>query len=243
MSPVRALFKKELRQILRSRRTIMAASLIPLLMLTFVTGVDILTLSVGFGHHPIYLLSSARSISSSTLLRHDSLPVLVTISGMVTPSIIMGDAILGERERRSLELLVALPVSVIDVVIAKMLAVFLFAAMVTVPLFAINVLIVSAAGYASSAQDLALLALLAGATTYAICSSLLIAVLAGEPRTANIVSGFVLGPVVPFEGLILVGVPGLVAITGCAVALIAVASAALVWSIRLLSFERLLGAA
>jgi hypothetical protein len=110
-------------------------------------------------------------------------------------------------------------------------------------LFALNLLIVSAAGYASPGQDLALLALLGAASTYAICSSLLIAVLAGEPRTANIVSGFVLGPVVPLEGLILVTVPGLVAITTCAVVLIAVSFVALLWSMRLLSFERLLGAA
>lgn len=242
MNPIPVLLTKELRQILRSRRTVLAASLIPFLMLTLVTGGDILTLKLGFGAHPIYLLSSARSVSGSTLLRHDTLPILVTISGMVTPSIIMGDAILGERERRSFELLVALPVSVVDVVLAKVLAVLGFATIVTLPLFAVNVLLVSAFGYASPGQEVVLLLLLVAAVSYAICSSLLVAVLAGEPRAANIVSGLVLGPVVPVEGLILVGVPGLIAVSACAAVLAAGAALALVWSVRLLSFERLLGA-
>ncbi|HZU12924.1 MAG TPA: ABC transporter permease [Chloroflexota bacterium] len=243
MTPLQPLLRKEFRQIIRSRRTVLAAAAIPLLMLTFVTGGDILTLKLGFGHHPIYLLSSARSISASTLLRHETLPVLVTISGMVTPSIIMGDALLGERERRTLELLVALPVTVADVVLAKVLAVVTFAAAVTIPLFAVNVLMVSAAGDASPTQDLALFILLLAAISYAVASSLLVATLAGEPRAANIISGLVLGPVVPFEGLILVGIPGLISVGICSAALALAASVALLWSLRLLSFERLFGAA
>lgn len=239
---LRALFRKEARQITRSRRTVAAAALVPLIMLVFVTLGDIVVLKLGFGNHSLYLLSPARSINAPTLLRHYTLPVLVTISALVTPSIVMGDVLLGERERRTLELLVALPVTATDVVLAKLGAVLSFALLVTVPVFLVNAAIVSLFGYGSAGQEVALGELLLAAVCYSAASGLLIAVLAGEPRAANIVSGLVLGPVVPVEGLILAGVPGVLAITLCAVALILLALGALFWSSRLLSFERLFGA-
>jgi ABC-type transport system involved in multi-copper enzyme maturation permease subunit len=238
---LKSLFRKEARQIVRSRRTVLAAAAVPLLMLVFVTLGDIVVLKMGFGNRNLYLLSSARSISAPALLRHYTLPVLVTISALVTPSIVMGDVLLGERERRTLELLVALPVTATDVVLAKLGAVLTFALIVTVPVFLLNVAIVSLFGYGSAGQEFALAELLLAAVCYSAASGLLIAVLAGEPRAANIVSGLVLGPVVPVEGLILAGMPGVAAITVCAGALILLALAALLWSSRLLSFERLFG--
>ena len=241
-SRLRALLRKETRQILRSKRTVAAASLVPALMLFFVAGGNIVTLKLGFGSKPIYLLSSARAVSGAYLIRHYTLPVLVSISALVTPSIVMGDLLLGERERRTLDLLVGLPVSALDVVLAKLGAVLAFAALVNLPLYAGNVLMVSALGYGSGSQALALLELLLAATAYSATSGLFIALVAGEPRAANIVSGLVLGPIVPAEGLILTSVHGEVAITICAAGLISLACGALFWSARLLSFERLSGA-
>ena len=235
------LFRKEARQILRSRRTIAAAALVPALMLIFVTGGDIVTLRLGFGSKPIYLLSSAHSVTGTYLLRHFSLPVLITISALVTPSIVMGDVLFGERERRTLDLLVALPVSALDVVLAKLAAVLLFALSVTVPLFAVNVAIVSAFGYGSVSQTAALFQLMLAAIGYSATSALIIALVAGEARAANIVSGLLLGPIVPLEGLILTSTKGDGAISICAVGLAVLAAAALYRSIRLLSFERLYG--
>lgn len=237
----RPLFRKEARQIMRSRRTVAAAALVPALMLIFVTGGDIVTLRLGFGSKPIYLLSSAHSVSGAYLLRHFTLPVLITISALVTPSIVMGDVLFGERERRTLDLLVALPVSALDVVLAKLAAVILFALSVTVPLFAVNVAIVSTFGYGSVPQAVALFELMLAAIAYSATSALIIALVAGEARAANIVSGLLLGPIVPLEGLILTSTKGDVAISICAAGLAALAAAALYRSIRLLSFERLYG--
>ena len=84
-------------------------------------------------------MSASHAVSGTYLLRHYTLPVLVSISALVTPSIVMGDILFGERERRTLDLLVALPISAFQVVLAKLLSVLLFAVCVTVPLFAINV--------------------------------------------------------------------------------------------------------
>jgi ABC-type transport system involved in multi-copper enzyme maturation permease subunit len=237
------LFRKEIRQISRSRRTVIAASFVPLIMLTFVTLGDILVLKLGFGSHPIYMLSSARSVSGSYLLRHYTLPVLVTISALVTPSIVMGDLLFGERYRRTLELLVALPVSAADVVLAKLAAVLSFAFTVTVPIFLLNVVIVSSTGYATAQQEIALALLLLASICYSASSALLIAVIADEPRAANIVAGLVLGPIVPLEGLVLAAVPGIEAIVISAVCLVLLAIGALFWSTSLLSFERLFGSA
>lgn len=239
---LRALLQKETRQITRSRRTVVAALAVPILMLVVVTLGDIVALRIGFGSHPLYLLSSARSVSPETLLRHFSLPILVTISSLVTPSILMGDVLLGERERRTLELLVALPITALDVVLAKLVAVIGFAVAVTAPVFLLNVAIVSAFGYATASQEIALGALLLAAVFYSAGSGLLVALLAGEPRAANIVSGLVLGPIVPMEGLILAGISGESAIVLAFVALGLLAVLVLLWSLRSASFERLMGA-
>jgi ABC-type transport system involved in multi-copper enzyme maturation permease subunit len=238
---LRILIRKEARQITRSRRTVLAAMAVPALMLVFVTGVDIMTLKLGFGNRPLYLLSTAHPLSGTYLLRHYTLPVLVTISSLVTPSIVMGDVLLGERERRTLELLVALPVTAVDVVLAKLAAVMVFALIVTAPLFGLNVLLVSAFGYGSPLQTLALAELMLAAVAYSAASALFIALVAGEARTANIVSGLVLGPIVPAEGMILAGVSGVIAIMICAAGLAVLACGSLLWSTRLLSFERLFG--
>lgn len=240
---MRTLFRKEMRQIVRSRRTVAAAALVPALMLLFVTVGDIVTLRLGFGNRPIYLLSASHAVSGTYLLRHFTLPVLVTISALVTPSIVMGDVLFGERERRTLDLLVALPVSAFDVVVAKLLAVLLFAVSITGPLFAANVLIVNAFGYASLGQTVGLVEIAATAIMYSAASALVIAFVAGEARAANIVSGLLLGPIVPIEGLILGGIKGEVAFTVCATVLLVLAAGCLSWALRLLSFERLFGAA
>jgi ABC-type Na+ efflux pump permease subunit len=231
-----------MRQITRSRRTVVAAFAVPILMLVVVTLGDIVALRIGFGSHRLYLLSSARSVSPETLLRHFSLPILVTISSLVTPSILMGDVLLGERERRTLELLIALPITALDVVLAKLAAVLGFALAVTVPVFLVNVVIVSALGYATPYQEVALGALLVAAVFYSAGSGLLVALLAGEPRAANIVSGLVLGPIVPIVGLILGGVSGESAILIAFFVLAVLAVLVLVWSLRSASFERLVGA-
>jgi ABC-type transport system involved in multi-copper enzyme maturation permease subunit len=238
---IRCLFRKEIKQVMRSRKTIIAAAMVPALMLVFVTAGDILTLKLGFGKHPIYLLSSAHAVSGAFLLRNYTLPVLVTISGMVTPSIVMGDLLWGERERRTMELLVALPITVMDMVLAKLAAVLLFAVTVTVPLFAVNVVIVSLTGYGSASQTMALVELMLAAIGYSAISALLITLLTGEARAANIVSGLILGPIIPVEGLILSGLHGLAGILVCASALAAVGAIFLLWSTRLLSWERLAG--
>jgi ABC-type Na+ efflux pump permease subunit len=239
---LKAVFRKEAHQILRSKRTIGAAMLVPALMLIFVTGGDIVTIKLGFGSRPIYLLSSAHAVSGAYLLRHYALPVLVTISALVTPSIVMSDVLLGERERRTFDLLVGLPLSPADIVLAKVAAVGTFAMMTTVPLFGLNTLILTAFAYSSPVQTVALSELLLAAISFSVASALLIALLAGEPRSANIVSGLILGPVVPIEGLILASVRGETAITVCAVTLVLLACLFLLFSRRLLSFERLAGA-
>ncbi len=238
---LKPLFRKEARQITRSKRTVLAAALVPALMLIFVTGGDIVTLRLGFGSKPIYLLSSSHAVSGVYLLRHFTLPILITISALVTPSIVMGDVLFGERERRTLDLLVALPISALDVVLAKLAAVLLFALTVTIPLFALNVVIVSSFGYGSVSQTIALFELMLAAISYSATSALIIALIAGEARAANIVSGLLLGPIVPLEGLILTSTKGDIAVTICAVGLGLLTCGALYRSIRLLSFERLYG--
>lgn len=238
-----ALLRKEGRQLVRSRRTVAAAAVVPLLMLVFVTSGDIVVMRLGFGSHPLYLLSASRSIAAPTLLRHYTLPVLVSLSALVTPSIVMGNLLFGERESRTLELLVSLPISAVDVVLAKLGAVLAFALGVTVPLFLLNALIVSLTGYGSWVEEIALAEILLASVAYSATTALFIAVASGDARAASIMSGLILGPVVPLEGVILASIPGAAGISVCAIGLLVAGIAALAWSMSRLSFERLFGTA
>jgi hypothetical protein len=128
------------------------------------------------------------------------------------------------------------------VTLAKLAAVLIFALATTGPLFVVHLLIVATFGYGSPGGALSLAVLLLAGIAYSATSALVVALVAGEPRAANIVSGLVLGPVVPAEGLILATVPGEGAVRFCATALACVTAVGLVWASRMLTFERLFGA-
>jgi ABC-type Na+ efflux pump permease subunit len=130
------------------------------------------------------------------LMRDFLLPLFITLAGLVMPSITATHTIIGERERRTLELLVALPVSLGQIVLSKLLAVLLLGAAISLPLFIITSGVMIAAGIGSYTYALALLFLLASTLLYSTASALVVGLLAADFRTANNLNGAFLGPII-----------------------------------------------
>ncbi|HTJ60248.1 MAG TPA: ABC transporter permease subunit, partial [Candidatus Saccharimonadales bacterium] len=135
--PVQILLGKELRQLGRSRGALVSATLLPLLLLVVVPIPQLVTLrnlpldipSLPSGGPPG--LQSLRGADAFVLLLY---PLFVTICGMIVPSLAASYTIVTERERRTLELLVALPVRLSQILIAKLLSILILGIVVTVPL-------------------------------------------------------------------------------------------------------------
>jgi ABC-type Na+ efflux pump permease subunit len=168
------------------------------------------------------------------------LPMLVTIVALIAPTSLITHAIVQERETRTLELLVALPVRIQQVIAAKLTTAFLFSLSVCGGCASILCVELLALGIATPTDVFGIAALLVAALGYATASSLLVAILAKDFRTANNLAGAVIGPA------ILVVVVGTAVLSGVtrplALALLFSFAAMLLarTALRTATFERLL---
>lgn len=167
-------------------------------------------------------------------------PVLLVVGGLLLPSITTTYAIVAERERRSLELLIALPVSVSEILAAKLLSVLLFSLLIGLPYFAIITTLLVVLGIATLATIPALLFPFLAALICSIGVSLIITLLAGDFRTANNLNGVLAVPVllIALITLLTVGGPARTYVLGT-VLLVAGAVTSFI-AIRWISFERYL---
>lgn len=247
LSPeVRILLGKELRQIRRSRGALASATLLPLFLITVMPLGQLfaarsatqpqaqVTATIGppglanVGNDPVQLLVAVM------------LPMFVVMGGLIVPSVSATYTVVAERERRTLDLLMALPVSVTDILLAKLLAMLVLAAIVVLPLFGIDVAVLVALGLISALNILLLLVMLLAAMGCAVGVALLLALLARDFRTANNLNGALLGP------LILVMVAIFFVLTSplrdvvLTVVLVGVGLLAVLAGLRWLTFERYL---
>jgi len=240
---VRILLGKELRQLGRSRGALVSATLLPLLLLVVVPIPQLVTLrnlpldipNLPGGGPPG--LQSLRGADAFVLLLY---PLFVTICGMIVPSLAASYTIVTERERRTLELLVALPVRLSQILVAKLLSVLILGIVVTVPLFAVTATLVVILGAASTAEMALVLVPLGAAVVCSTCLSLLLTLLARDFRTANNVNGVLFFPVLIVAAGILVGVGGSARLLVLGAALLAIGGAAIVAGARWITFERYL---
>jgi ABC-2 type transport system permease protein len=242
---VQILLAKELRQIGRSRGALVSATLLPLLLLVVVPIPQLVTLRnlpldipsfPGGGGGPPGL-QSLRGADAFVLLLY---PLFVTICGMIVPSLAASYTIVTERERRTLELLVALPVRLSQILFAKLLSILILGIVVTVPLFAVTATLVVILGAASAADMGLVLVPLCAAVVCSTCLSLLLTLLARDFRTANNVNGVLFFPVLIVAAGILVGVGGSARLLVLGAALLVIGGAAIVAGARWITFERYL---
>ena len=233
---LRILLRKELRQLLRNRQALMSAGLMPVLLQVVV---PIVVISTGTsarnaprGGPPV----SPREVAALYLL-----PLFVCLAGVLAPSITAVSSIVTEREQRTVELLVALPVRVTEVVAAKVLATLGAIAVVTVPLTLLDgLLAVFVLGQPAVYIPL-LVGVLAGGMIASICLSAVIALLARDYRTSQQLSGLLVVPILLIANGALAFVPGLLRLLLLAVVLGGGGAVAGWVVVRRVSFERYVG--
>jgi ABC-type Na+ efflux pump permease subunit len=248
---VRLLMRKEWRHLLRSRGAMLTALLFPVLFLLIIPGAQVLafTLDPTGGSSQVNippgmpLPAGLAEIGDDpqAMLRLLLLPLFMIIGGLVVPSMTANYTLIAERENRTLELLVALPVRVSQVLLAKLLVIIILAAGVTLTLFAIDAVLLLALGIAGAGYIVALLLLLLCALAYSTASALLISLLARDFRTANNLTGAAIGPLILGSVAFMMFVPGgawTVVLLAGIYALLAIASAVI--AMRVVTFERLL---
>ena len=130
------------------------------------------------------------------------------------PPLTTAYAIVAERERRSLELLVSLPVSVSEVLAAKLIAVLIVTALVGLPYVAIVTALLMVVGIAGPSVIPGLIVPFVAAVVCSISASLLVTLLARDYRSADNLSGAFIVPVLVLSGIVVATFGG-VARTAC----------------------------
>jgi ABC-2 type transport system permease protein len=235
---------KETRQLARNRMALITAAILPFLILLLAPIQLLIQLRLagsafaGTEGAPLPGLSGFED--PMQILAQVIYPVLLVVGGMLLPSITTTYAIVAERERRSLELLIALPVSVSEILAAKLLSVLLFSLIIGLPYFAIGTTLLVVLGIATLATIPALLYPFLAALVCSIGVSLIITLLARDFRTANNLNGVLAVPVltVAVVTLLTVGGPARTYVLGT---MLLVAGAVTTFiAIRWISFERYL---
>ncbi|MBK7152777.1 MAG: YhfC family intramembrane metalloprotease [Sandaracinaceae bacterium] len=195
------LMAKEWRQLRASGAAFWTSLLVPVLMLllipqTFVLAVANNPPEAPNEASPISFGLLADIVSDPTRLGVAFLPLFITLSALIAPTSLITHSIVQERETRTLELLVALPVRIQQVIAAKLATAYLAAMGVCGACLLVLCVELLVFGLADVLELLALVVLLASATAYATAASLLVALLAKDFRTANNLAGAVIGPAI-----------------------------------------------
>jgi ABC-2 type transport system permease protein len=244
---VRILFGKEWRQLLHSRGAMLSALLLPLLLLVIIPGLQMLGLSAGTP--PGVNLPSGvplppglqEWVNDPMAMMRAMLVPFVALGGLIVPSVTASYILITERESRTLELLVALPVRVGQILLAKLLALLALASLVTVVLFSIDAVLILALEVGSPGYVLGLLAVLLASLTFSTTTALLVSLLARDFRTANNINGLLIGPVilVCFLAMLVVPDPRVTSLL-LAVLFALGAGVATFVALKVITFERLL---
>jgi ABC-2 type transport system permease protein len=232
------LLRKEILQVRRSRGALLSGILLPLLLMVVMPGFQLASLrSVA----PQESASLPGQLSDpDTLFTSFLLPLVVALTGLIVPSVAATYTVVAEHERRTLELLMALPVRALDVLRAKMLAMLMLALAVAVPLFAVDAAAVLLLGLADVGYVVQLLLILLAALVCSVCEALVLALVARDLRTTNNLNGALITPVTFAMVAILLGAPPGVGLPALAALLLVLALAAYLCAARWLTFERYL---
>ena len=237
---VRLLFVKEIRQFLRSRQALVTGLLLPTLLMVVVPVIQLGSASGAPATSTIpRVVPGLAGISDvRSIFLYFTYPLFVVLAGLLTPSLAAVYTVISERERRSIELLVALPVSVTEIVTAKLAANLAVAVVTLAPLFAIDAVAILILTTAGPLFVLAALLLLVSALVASIGVSLLLALVARDFRTANNLNGVFVLPTMLFTGVCVALIPGLWRFGVLAALLLAMGGLAAWIALRWLTFER-----
>lgn len=242
---IRSLLWKETLQIGRNRTAMLTAALLPFIIL-FLAPIQLLVAIHFGGESGIEQLRDsplpgfADVTDPRQLLVQFFYPMMLVMGGLLLPSLTTAYTIIAERERRSLELLISLPVTVAEILTAKLLAVLAVTAVIGLPYVTVVLTLLLILGLADAAAIPALLAPFIAAVACSIGISLLLTLLARDFRTANNLSGAFILPALLLTVGTLSAVGGPARTYVLAVLLLTVGAVAIVVALRWVSFERYL---
>jgi ABC-type transport system involved in multi-copper enzyme maturation permease subunit len=237
--PVRVLLvRKELRQFMRSRTAVLTGLLLPALIMVVAPVAQLVAASASTTVRAPAAIPGIGGLSDVFL--YFTFPLFFVLGGLMTPSLAATHTVISERERRSIELLVALPVTVRDILTAKMTANLLVAGVTLLPLFVVDAAAVLLLTSAGPLYVVAALLLVMSALTASIGISLLLALLARDFRTANNLNGFFVVPTMLMTGACVALVPGLWRFVVLSALMLALGGLAYLIAVRWLTFERYL---
>jgi ABC-2 type transport system permease protein len=240
---VAALYQKELRQVGRSRGALVSAGLLSLLLVVVVPSMQLGAILLGgpaaVRPLPTFPFPGLSDLEQpTTMFTRLMLPMFVALGGIMVPSIAAVHTVVVERERRSIELLIALPVRVGDILTAKMAANLTLAVVTLAPLLMVDVAGLALLGLATPGYVASLYLVLVAALSCSIGISLVVALLARDFRTANNLNGILIGPLVMLVLAVLFLVPGSAQLPVLAAVLFSIGALALLVALRWLTFER-----
>lgn len=235
------LVEKELRQLTRNRNAAVSALLMPLIFLIVVPGIQLRAAgasggSGGIGGTPLAGLDSVGSTDQVFL--YLVFPLFYTLCGLLTPGISATYTIVAEREQHTVELLMALPVTVRQILIAKLASNLISAAAVAIPFFVVNAVMVQTWTRAGAAYIVSALVLLLCGLACSVGIGLLLALVARDVRTAGNLTPLWLFPTMALTGACVVLVPGLARFYVLGALLLLGLAATLAICLRGLTFER-----
>lgn len=239
----RILVGKEIRQLRRSRGALTTSLILPVIFLLVVPAIQYFSFkSAPSGSGPLSggVPPGLSGLRPSGVITEYLVPMFTALSGVVMPSVTSLYTIVQERERKTVELLVAMPVSLTDIIYAKGAATLLVAVAVMLPLFAIQAagaLVLGAAGPGWVASELFLLAC---AICCSICLSFVLALLARDFRTSQQINGFLIMPILIVVNAVLLLLPSPIKVPVLAVLLLVLGLVTLAVAVRRLTFERYL---
>jgi Cu-processing system permease protein len=236
---LRALLWKEFRQMRRSRGAILSAALFPFLLLVVEPWLQVKGLASGVmtGLGGPLLARFGGQLGLFTQL---SVPLFVTLAGVLVAPVIATHSVVAERERGSLDLLLALPATVREILHAKVLSVLLLGTGVVTPLFLVEATTLTAQGLVTTADTAFLFLVLLGALTCSVGITIGVTVLARDYRTARQISTLPVMFILFLTVVILFAIPGHAGLVALAAALAALGGLGSAVAQRWLTAERYL---
>jgi ABC-type Na+ efflux pump permease subunit len=243
---VQLLFWKEVRQLTRNTAAMLSSLLMPAVLIVLAPVLALLA-SRTEPYRDIQVPRLTASLPGFDVV-HDgegyflyiTLPFLFVIAALLTPILAGIHTLIVERERRSLELLMALPVLVGDILAAKLAAILATAVATIVPMFVVDAVVIVSLTGAGMAYVVASLFLIVATLVAAVSASLLMALMARDLRSATSLGGMLSVPPLLLTGLCVVFVPGLGRFVVLGLLMLGLGCASLYGGLRWLTSEQYL---
>lgn len=241
LSAIRPLLWKELRQVGRNRTALLTAGILPFVILFLAPIQILLQLKLaGARGIPTNSFPGIDMNDPSQLALQLIYPLLFVMGGLLLPGLTTAYAIVAERERKSLELLVSLPVTVNEILAAKLLMILTVTALVGLPYVAAVLTLIVVLGLGGPEVIPALLAPFVAAVVCSTAMSLVLTLLARDFRSANNLNGAMFVPVLLLTLATLALAPGASRTYVLALVLLGLGALALLLAMRWITFERYL---